>query len=115
MIRSLPLKFFLLPIVGLVAAVWAMSATSVDSDHYVSSTPSVSQRFVSIADEESLLDLCYRLKSLAGITGVSYREYSPETGSAIVTVFYNPRMASPQAIRVFMQYPYVLWNKPSRT
>ena len=115
MIRTIQIKYILLPILGAAAAAWAMSATSFDSDQYVSATPSVSQRFVSIADENALLDLCYRLRSLAGITGVSYREYSPETGSAIVTVFYNPRFASPEAIKVFMQYPHVLWTKPHRT
>lgn len=115
MIRKIPFKYFLLPIVGAAAALWAMSAMSYDSDRYISSSPSVSQRFVSIADENSLLDLCYRLRSIGGITGVSYREYAPEKGSAIVTVFYNPRMASPEAIRVFMQHPYVLWNKLHRT
>jgi hypothetical protein len=115
MIRAIRLRFVLLPILGAVAALWATSATSIDSDHYVSATPSISQRFVSIADEAALLDLCYRLRSLTGITGVSYREYSTDTRSAIVTVFYNPRTASPQAIRVFMQYPYVLWTQPHRT
>ena len=115
MTHSIRLRYLVLPVLAAVAAVWATSATSIDSDRYVSATPSVSQRFVSIADETSLLDLCYRLRSLAGITGVSYREYSPEAGTAIVTVFYNPRNASPEAIRVFMQYPYVLWTQPHRT
>src|SRR5688500_13509900 len=113
--RLLRIKHLVLVVLGLAAAGWGTSTSLSDSDRYVSASPSISQNFVSIPNEGALLDLCYRLRSLSGITGVSYREYSPDKGSAVVTVFYNPVRTSPRALRIFMLYPYMLWNKPSRT
>jgi hypothetical protein len=106
---------YLLILTGVVAAVTVAGSTVWEGDRYVSVNPSVSQKFTAIPDEHTLQDLCYRLQSVQGVTAVSYRDYSPEIGTAVVTVFYNPRQTSMRQLRIFIQHSRILWEKPSST
>jgi hypothetical protein len=104
----------ILIVTGMLVAGTAALLTGSDAERYATVNPVISQRFTEIPDENTLVDLCYRLQAVQGVTGVSYRDYSPETQSAIVTVFYNPRVTSTRQLRVFIQHTHILWSKPAR-
>jgi len=98
-------------VVGAGLSLW----TAHSSSTYLSTRPSVSQIFVAIPNEQSLVELCYRINQIQGVTGVSYRDYSMTKESAVVTVYYNPRQTSIRQLRIFLQYTRVLWARPART
>lgn len=79
--------------------------------HYLTLNPSLTQRFVSVPSESSLSDLCYRLRGVQGVTGVSYRNYSASERSALVTVFYDPRETSVRQLRIFVLHTRILWQQ----
>ena len=89
--------------------------TTRSSSTYLSTRPSVSQTFMAIPNEQSLVELCYRLNQIQGVTGVSYRDYSMAKETAVVTVYYNPRQTSIRQLKIFLQYTRVLWAQPART
>jgi hypothetical protein len=115
MLRNTRTQWTLLGAMTISIAVATVVMTADGSDRYVTVSPQIEQRFVSIPSESALVDLCYRLQNIYGVTGVSYRNYSATDGSALVTVFYNPSMTNNREIRIFMRHPYVLWDKPRRT
>jgi hypothetical protein len=94
-----------------VAAYMSASFVSDPQKRYLTVNPSVSQRFVSVGSEETLGDLCYRLRGVHGVTGVSYRDYSAADRSATVTVFFNPRETSVRQLRIFMLHTKILWQQ----
>jgi hypothetical protein len=98
-------------VVGGALSFW----TTRSSSTYLTTRPSVSQTFMSIPTEQSLVELCYRLNQIQGVTGVSYRDYSMAKETAVVTVYYNPQQTSNRQLRIFLQYTRVLWAKPART
>ena len=101
-----------LPLLAIAAlAAWAVVGYISESHpRYLTATPSVTQRFVSVPSENSLIDLCYRLRGVQGVTGVAYRDYAPADGSAMVTVFFNPRETSVRQVRIFMLHTKILWS-----
>ncbi len=101
--------------VAVVTAVIAAATVTEDAGKFVTVNPSISQRFVSIPNESTLADFCYRLSELNGITGVSYRNYDALRQTAIVTVFYNPKATTPRNIRIYLEHSYVLWTRPMST
>ncbi|MBC8145299.1 MAG: hypothetical protein H7X80_06910 [bacterium] len=78
---------------------------------YLTRNPSVSQRFVKIPSEGSLVDLCYRLRDVQGVTGVSYRDYAPADQSATVTIYFDAQATSVRQLRIFMLHSKLLWQK----
>jgi hypothetical protein len=98
--------------VAAVVAVVAAAATHADSKRYVSMDNAVHQVFTGIPSEQTLIDFCYRLRDVRGVTGVGYRDYSAHDGRAVITVFYNPQMTTVRQLRILMSYPYILWEKP---
>ena len=72
-----------------------------DSGKYVSANPSMTQTFVGVPNEQSILELCYKLQGVQGVIGVSYRDYSADEHSAVVTVYFNPFETSPRQLRIF--------------
>jgi hypothetical protein len=108
-------RVILLTAVGIVIGASLSFWTTRSSNTYLSTRPSVSQTFVAIPNEQSLIELCYRINQIQGVTGVSYRDYSMAKESAVVTVYYNPRQTSIRQLRIFLQYTRVLWAQPART
>ena len=111
--HSHPLFKRYLPL-ALAAALAVAGSVALISDTqrtYITLNPSVSQRFVAVPSEGAVVDLCYRLRGVYGVTGVSYRDYSSATGSALVTVFFNPRQTSVQQLRIFMRHTGILWQR----
>lgn len=112
---ALPPKLPKRLIPALVAATLAVTLTVVILDgpaqRYLTVNPSLTQRFVQVPSATSLDDLCYRLSGVQGVTGVSYREYSPNERTALVTVFFNPRETSVRQLRIFMLHTNILWQK----
>src|SRR5512133_3705362 len=85
------------------------SFTAQINGRYLSVSHSVSQQFRAIPSEDALADYCYRLSKVEGVTGVSYRDYSPASRTARVTVFYDPQSTSVRQLRIFMQHTRILW------
>ena len=108
-------RTILLTAVCIVVGVGLSFWTTRSSSTYLTTRPSVSQTFVAIPSEQSLVELCYRLNQIQGVTGVSYRDYSMAKESAVVTVYYNPRQTSIRQLKIFLQYTRVLWAQPART
>ena len=81
-------------IVAAIAATVSVALLTPERGRFLTVNPSVTQRFVAVPSETSLMDLCYRLRRVQGVTGVSYRNYSRSERSALVTVFYNPQETS---------------------
>lgn len=100
---------FGLAVVGTVS--WL---TGIGSQQFVTATPAVTQKFSAVPSERALLIVCFRLKNVQGVTGVSFRDYSPLQHTAIVTVFFDPALTSPRQIMIFVQHTSVLWEKPVR-
>jgi hypothetical protein len=113
----LALRPFLLTRVlpALAAAAVAVTLTLVVLDggqeRFLTLNPSLTQRFVQVPSEGSLVDLCYRLRTVQGVTGVSYRDFSPADRTALVTVFFNPRQTSVRQLRIFMLHTRILWQQ----
>src|SRR3954469_12926258 len=108
-------SLFLVLAIASVASLVAVVMINGPYDRYLSTAPSVSQQFTAIPNEQSLVDLCYRLQNVQGVTGVSYRDYSMVTKSAVVTIFYNPHETSVRQLRIFLQHSRILWAEPART
>ncbi len=85
------------------------------SDEYVSASPAITQRFTGVLSEKMLLDFCYQVRNLRGITGVSYRDYSASERSAVITLYYNPRVTTQGQIKIFLEHSNVLWVVPKAT
>jgi hypothetical protein len=81
---------------------------------YLTRNESLTQRFVAVSSEQSLADLCYRLRAVHGVTGVSYRDYSESSHSAYVTVFFNPEQTSVRQLKIFMLQTRILWGQEMR-
>lgn len=98
-----------------VLAIVIIHATGAHADDYVSASPAITFAYNGIRDEEMLMDFCVQLRTIRGITGVSFRDYSAETGRALLKVYYNPRLASPTQIRIFLQHSSIIWFTPRAT
>ncbi len=109
--RFLPGKrvLFALAAVSMIATVAYITASG--ADEYVTATPSLTQKFTDVVSEKMLVDFCYQLRTIHGVTGVSYRDFSAGKRSATITVYYNPTVTSRQQVKVFMQNARVLWTE----
>lgn len=96
-------------------AIFIGIAAGSGSEKYVSASPAITQRFTGVMSEKMLLDFCYQVRALKGITGVSYRDFSPSQRTATVTVFYNPRVTTQRQIKIFLEHASVLWVVPKAT
>ncbi len=95
--------------IGVIATiVWLNLDTE---QRYITASPSLTQRFNDVASEKVLIDFCYRMGQVYGVTGVSYRDYSPQTGSAIITVYYDPAVASLRELNVLLHNSQVIWQQ----
>lgn len=97
--------------VAIAGAALAIVAIDAPQQRYLTVNPSLTQRFVQVPSEQSLVDLSYRLQGVQGVTGVSYRDYSPSDRSALVTVFFNPRQTSVRQLKIFMLHTRILWQQ----
>ncbi len=100
-------------ICGIVAAL-VVTATRTGADQYASASPAVTIQYKGVHSENMLLDFCSQLRMVRGITGISYRDYDSAAGSALLTVYYDPKLASPRQIRIFLDHSNILWF-PSRS
>ncbi len=90
-------------------AAGAVVLTTDAADEYVTASPAVTQRFGGITDETMLLDFCTQLETVRGVTGVRYRDYDSSRRAATLIVYYNPRMATPRQIKIFLDHSAILW------
>jgi hypothetical protein len=109
-------RFTRIRMLALIAAALAGAALTlvvveVPQQRYLTVNPSLTQRFVQVPSEQSLIDLSYRLQSVQGVTGVSFRDYSTRDRSALVTVFFNPRQTSVRQLKIFMLHTRILWQQ----
>ena len=81
--RLRPGRRILLFLAALSVVATVAFITADGSDELVTSTPSLTQKFTDVSSEKMLLDFCYQLQTLHGVTGVSYRDFSPASRSAI--------------------------------
>jgi len=102
----------LLALVGVGMTFMASRFVSTEAERYVTVNPSITQRFASVPNESKVAEFCYRLRSLEGVTGVSYRDYDPVNRTATITIFYNPRATTVRNIRIFLLHGDVLWKRP---
>lgn len=100
---------------GIIATLVALKLTSESGDKYLSVAPTISQKFTAIPNEQALVDLSYHLQQVQGVTGVSYRDYSMATKSAVVTIYYDPLETSVRQLRIFLQHSRILWEQLART
>jgi hypothetical protein len=110
--RLRPGRRTLLLVAALSIAATVAFITASGSEELVTSTPSLTQKFTDVVSEKMLLDFCYQLRTIHGVTGVSYRDFNPAARSAVITVYYNPRITSSHNIKVFLQNARVLWVAP---
>ncbi len=110
--RHLIYYWILLGTVGCAVAMIASGIVKKDEKRYVRMDNAVHQVLTGIPTEQTLVDFCYRLRTVRGVTGVSYRDYTLTEKKAVVTVFYDPRETSARQVRILMSYPYILWQKP---
>jgi hypothetical protein len=101
-----------LSMVALFAAASVTAIMSMQTSEFVSGSPSVTWRFESVRSEDQLIDLCYRIQEIYGVTGVTYQNYDATNASATVTVFFNPQATSVRQIRILMMNAKILWNRP---
>ncbi len=95
-----------------VVATAVVASTWRTSDAYITHSPSITQRFSGVLSETMLADFCYQVQSIQGVTGVSYRDFSPVSRTAMITVYYNPQMTSVRQIKIFMQGSGALLRQP---
>lgn len=105
----------LLALTALVVAVGVSSITQRTGSTYVSHTPSISQNFSGVLSEQMLVDFCFQMRNVQGVTGVTYRDFSRATRTAMITVYYDPQETSVRQIKIFMQGSGVLGRKPKAT
>lgn len=110
-LKSAAKRFGPAVVVAAIVAAACLSIAGQPARAYLTINPSVAQRFVAVPSEASVIDLCYRLQGIQGVTGVGYRDYSPENSSATVIVFYNPRETSVRQLKIFMLHTNLLWQK----
>lgn len=86
-------------------------ALSPFKDRYIGVNHQLTMQFREIQSEQRLVEFCYQLHSLQGVTGVSYQHYNLLERTATVRVFYNPELTTPQMLRVFLQHSELLIGK----
>ncbi|MBS1913657.1 MAG: hypothetical protein JST22_16840 [Bacteroidetes bacterium] len=91
------------------------SYVSAGSDDYASASPYLCYNFSGISDEGMLVDYCLHLRSIRGITAVSYRDFEPRKGRAMLVVYYNPHEASAKFVRILLDHSSVVWVTPKST
>ncbi len=72
----------------------------------------ITRRVVGVPYEDALVEYCQVLEELEGVTGVSYKDYNGITGSALVTVHYNPELTSPKILMVWLGNTKSIWERP---
>ncbi|MCE7935619.1 MAG: hypothetical protein DYG96_13665 [Chlorobi bacterium CHB2] len=82
------------------------------ADRYIGTSHQLTMQLQQVQSEERLVEFCYQLHSLEGVTGVSYQNYSALERTATVRVFYNPAHTTPRMLRVFLQHSELLIGKP---
>lgn len=102
----------LLLLVGVGITVLASRFVASEAEQYATVNPSITQRFASVPNESKVAEFCYRLRTLDGVTGASYRDYDPINRTATITIFYDPNATTPQNIRIFLLHGDVLWIQP---
>ena len=108
-------KQIALSLAGIAVLAWTARITLSTSNDYVTASPKLEQRFTGVMSEKMLLDFCYQLQGMRGITGVSYREYAPAKRTAMITVYFNPQLTSARQIQIFMEHASILWRVPKAT
>ncbi|MCB0713311.1 MAG: hypothetical protein KDD67_13360 [Ignavibacteriae bacterium] len=73
---------------------------------------SITRRVVGIPYEAALAEFCEVLEGLDGVTGVNYSEFDSITGTALVTVHYNPALTSTKILMVWLGNTKSIWEKP---
>lgn len=94
-------------------AIFLLFASETSAD-YVIRGYSISQRVVDIPYEKALIDYCSLLNGVQGVTGVSYRDYDVLQKTAIVTVYYDPAITSPEQIGTYLGNTRSIWDDPLR-
>src|SRR4051812_36744132 len=102
-------RTLVLAVTGILVVTGVAMMTMNGADQYVTASPSITQRFSGVTSEKMVLDFCYQLQTIHGITGVSYRDFSKTDRSVLITVFYDPQEASMHQIRVFLLNSGILW------
>jgi len=105
----------LLTLAAVATALIISPWTSRTSTRYVSRSPFITQHFSGVLSETMLVDFCYQVRNIPGVTGVTYRNFSAAKRTATITVYYNPSETSVRQVRIFMQGSGVLWRKPKAT
>lgn len=109
--RPLFRRYIPLSIAATVVAIASVALIAPTQRTYITRNPSVSQRFVSVPSEAALVDLCYRLQGVYGVTGVSYRDYNATAHTALVTLFFDPQETSVRQLKIFMLHTKILWQQ----
>ena len=81
------------------------------ANQYVGADHQLTMVFQEIESEQRLVEFCYQLHTLQGVTGVSYQHYNPIERTATVRVFYNPETTTPRMLRVLLQHSELLIGK----
>ena len=108
-------RWTLFAAVAMLVAAAIVPWTSRTAEVYLTHSPSITQSFSGVLSETMLVDFCYQVQSIQGVTGVSYRDFSPVKRTATLTVYYNPQITSVRQIKIFMQGSGILWRKPKAT
>lgn len=95
-----------------VAVGYAVNQTLLPfADRYIGTSHQLTMEFREIQSEERLVEFCYQLHQLQGVTGVSYQHYNPIERTATVRVFYNPEHTTPRMLQVFLQHSELMTGK----
>ena len=80
-------------------------------ERYIGTSHQLTMEFREIQSEDRLVEFCYQLHLLQGVTGVSYQHYNPMERTATIRVFYNPQSTTPRMLRVLLQHSELMIGK----
>jgi succinate dehydrogenase hydrophobic anchor subunit len=86
-----------------------------DRNATMSASATITQEFSGVYNGAMLVEFCYRLQGLNGVTAVTVKKWQPERQAATITVYYNATKLSAQQIKVFLYNSKIIWTEPLST
>lgn len=86
-----------------VALVSAFALVDTAGNGDVGRSNSMTQIVSGLYSEDDVLDLCYRVAILPGVTGTSVIRYDAPAATATIMIYYEPSVVTSTQLRVFMK------------
>lgn len=80
----------------------------------VSRSHTLTQTVTALYSPDDVIDFCYRVARLPGVSGTSLVQYDQRSATATIVIYYEPGIVSTTQLRVFLKYNRIIFT-PQRS